>query len=431
MIENYKNITSGNPIGQIWKYLRFFLDVTSVSKRIRRIHAIPDGKFDSNVKKQARQIGYCVRQAEEYFQASSQVGLATRPTLIYYGAVSLSRALILLRQDGSHSFDAFRKSHKHNHHGLDLDRGVAATARPIDGPEAFFNSLQCKLHTKDESLQSEGRPDGSAEKPPVKTTKTTNPCEKIIPWGNFPLFYSSLVPCASLIDEEVRDRRQSTFIKGARSYMCADLLPLASLIPKRFDALAILKTLPDMYFALKEFGIEPDLCRGSSKLSILVDYKKDDQGEKQLEKTKEEYHFFIDGVSPNQKEHFLTHYRKNNPSINLQADLGRNIYLRLIEEHSPTEKSSTHYLPDIVDDISGQKFYIVQPEQYLPEPAGDLVLLYCLGMLSRYYPDIWIKVIDENVQIAELTDSLLNIIYRKLPDLILDQMTWTKHYVHL
>lgn len=231
MIENSKDITSENPIGQIWKYLRSFLDVTSVSKRIRRIHTIPNGKFDSDVKKQARQIGYCVRQAEEYFQASSQVGLATRPILIYYGAVSLSRALTLLRQDGCHSFDALRKSDKHNHHGLDLVRGLAATARPIDGPEAFFNSLQCKLHTKDGSPQPLGRPDGSAEKPPVKTTKTTDPREKIIPWGNFPLFYRSLVPCAFMIDFEVRDRRKSTFIKGARPYVCADLLPLNSLIP--------------------------------------------------------------------------------------------------------------------------------------------------------------------------------------------------------
>ena len=150
-----------------------------------------------------------------------------------------------------------------------------------------------------------------------------------------------------------------------------------------------------------------------------------------LRKIKEEYHFFIDGISTNKKRHFLAHYRQKNPSINLEADLGMNIHLRLIEEYSSTEKPSPRYLPDIVDDINGQKFYIVQPEQYLPEPASDLVLLYCLGMLSRYYPDIWIKAIDENVQIAELTDSLLNIIHRKLPNLILNQMTWTKHYVHL
>ena len=431
MIENFKDVTSENPIGQIWKYLRSFLDVTSVSEKIRHIHTISDGRFDSDVKKQARQIGYCVRQAEEYFQASSQVSLATRPILIYYGATSLSRALTLLRQDGSHSFDALRKSNKHNHHGLDLVRGLAATARPFDGPEVFFNSLQCKLHTKSRSAQSLGIRGSSSEKSPVKTTKTINSREKIIPWGNFPLFYRSLVPCAFLTDFQVLDRGKSTFIKSARPDACADLLPLDSLIPKRFETLTILKTLPDMYFALEEFGIEPNLCRGSSKLSILRSYKRDDQGEKQLRKIKEEYHFFIDGVSTNKKRHFLAHYRQKNPSINVEADLGMNIHLKLVYEYSPTNKLSARYLPDIVDDINGRKFYIIRPEAYLPEPASHLVLLYCLGMLSRYYPHIWIKAIDENVQIAELTDSLLNIVYRKFPNLILDQMTWTKHYVHL
>ncbi len=43
----------------------------------------------------------------------------------------------------------------------------------------------------------------------------------------------------------------------------------------------------------------------------------------------------------------------------------------------------------------------------------------------------WMRAIDENVQIAELTDSLLDMIHRKFPNLILDQMTWVKHYVHL
>lgn len=89
------------------------------------------------------------------------------------------------------------------------------------------------------------------------------------------------------------------------------------------------------------------------------------------------------------------------------------------------------YWPDIVDDINGRKFYILRPEAYIPEPATHFVLLYCLGMLARYYPDIWMRAIDENVQIAKLTDSLLNIIYRKFPNLMLDQMTWVKHYVHL
>jgi hypothetical protein len=60
-----------------------------------------------------------------------------------------------------------------------------------------------------------------------------------------------------------------------------------------------------------------------------------------------------------------------------------------------------------------------------------LMLLYNLRMLSNYYPDIWMKTIDQNVQIVEVVDTFLNIVYRKFPNLILDQMTGTKHVIHL
>jgi YaaC-like Protein len=59
-----------------------------------------------------------------------------------------------------------------------------------------------------------------------------------------------------------------------------------------------------------------------------------------------------------------------------------------------------------------------------------LVLTYCLGMLSRYFPDVWMTVKDSRVEIAEVTNTLLGVIYRKFPNLILDQMTGIKHHIH-
>lgn len=402
MIQDFNNITSENPIRQIWKLLRFFLDVPSVSNTIRSIHGIPQGKFDRYVKKQARQIGYCIRQAEEYFHASSQVGLPTRPTLLYYGAVSLSQALVLLRQDGTHSLDALRKKQKHNHHGLDLARGSLETTYQSDETKTFLSSIQCDCHTKNG-----------------------------IPWGQFVLFYRSLVPCAFHIQMETHDHGKSTFLRSDVPQNCADLLPLDCLTSKRLNALDLVKSLPDMYFTLKQLGIRSDLCRGSVKCNVTRHYKKDEQGAEQVEKIKETSDFFVDGITPSQKAHLLAFYKKHSPNINLQADLGSNIHLRLTREYAPSDEVGSVYYPDIIDDTNDLKFYILEPETYIPEPAVHFILLYCLGMLARYYPDLWMQAIDENVQIAELTDSLLNIIYRKFPNLILNQMTWVKHYVHL
>jgi hypothetical protein len=405
MIERFKDISSENPIGQVWKLLRSFLDIPSVSEKIRQIHQVPERKHAANIKKQAEQIGYCIRQAEEYFKASSQVGLPTRPTLLYYGGVSLSRALVLLRKKGDYSIDALRKKNEHNHHGLDLDRGLAENVRRAEGPEAFFGSLQCKIH--------------------VKSRKES------IPWGHFPLFYESLVPCAFWVPIESHEIGSRAIERTTRSSACANLLPLESLIHTHFNTMEILKILPDMFFVLLDSEIEPGLCRGDLKLRITHYPKIDESGNKQIAKIKEQYMFSLDGIFSDTKTHLLDYYRQKNPSIDVRGESQYGLGLSLTLDYSPSDQPHTFYIPDIVDDINGKKFYIFNPDTYLSEPATHLALLFCLGMLSRYYPDIWMKVIDENVKIAELTDSLLNIIYRKFPNLILDQLTGCKHYIHL
>jgi hypothetical protein len=79
----------------------------------------------------------------------------------------------------------------------------------------------------------------------------------------------------------------------------------------------------------------------------------------------------------------------------------------------------------------GDYYYILNPDDYLHEPPALFILLYCLGMLSRYHPDLWMDAITSNVQVAEIVDTLLNVFYRKFPNLILDQLTLTHHHVRL
>jgi hypothetical protein len=94
------------------------------------------------------------------------------------------------------------------------------------------------------------------------------------------------------------------------------------------------------------------------------------------------------------------------------------------------EEKLVRYIPDCIDDLNGQIFYVVYPDVYISEPASFLITLYCLGMLSRYYPDVWMKTIDQNVRVAETVDLLLSIAHRKFPVLLLDQLTWAKHFIH-
>jgi hypothetical protein len=411
MIRDFKDITAENPIKEVWKLLRFFRDVKFASNQHRRILNISEEtykKHNKYIEKQAKQIGYCIRQAEEYFQASSQVGLATRPNLLYYGAVSLSQALILLKQNGDYSLDARRNQEKHNHHGLELKR-LVKNFKHDEETEAFFNYLQCNCFTKPDNSQ-----------------KT--------PWGHFPLFYQSLLPSAISIKQRIFNVGDQASLETFDVVSCAEKLSIDILIAQDLKFLEILKTLPDMYSLLLQIGIKPELCRGSVMSNLERYYNTDTQGEKQIEKAVLEYTFILNDISLENKADCLKLYRKNNPYINIIQDFGSNICLKsrneLFFKDNVSSALYTIHLPDIVDDINARKFYILKPESYISELAAYLILLFCLGMLCRYYPDIWMKVIDENVQIVELTDSLLNIIYRKFPNLILDQMTETKHYVH-
>lgn len=397
-ITDFKEITSENPMKQIWKLLRFFLDESSVSEMIRRIHGIEKGEHDQNVKKQARQIGYCIRQAEEYFHASSQVGLPTRPLLLYYGASSLSWALILLRKGGDYSFDKLRKDHKHKHHGLD----VTGKIRSEDSLETFLNSLRCKCHTKDG-----------------------------IPRGTFPLFYEVLVPHVYHIESTSSSLNSGVYFSYTTIQDCTDKPILNSLVSRDINTLELVRSLPDTFSDLSELDIRPNLCKGS--VTSDTDIYLEDEKVKIMGVN---YYFFIDQVTPDQKGklHRLIELTKSrNPDIEVQDNSGSYVYMKLSKGPLPpgTEEVDPGRCPDIVDDLSGRKFYILDPETYLPEPATHFILLYCLGMLSRYYPDKWMEAIDRDVQITEFTDSLLNVIYRKFPNLILDQMRRVKHYVHI
>ena len=400
-IERVADVTAEYPIRQVWKLLRAFLDISSVSDTIRRVQNVPEGKQEANIKKQAQQVGYCVRQAEEYFRASSQVDLATRPTLLYYGAVSLSRALVLLRKDGSHSFDALRKARRHNHHGLDLDGGLAGQARAGDGPAAFFDSIRCRVHIENGE-----------------------------PWGHFPLFYRSLVRASFGLDFESHDVGKALYLSGSYAHACADILPLESIVQRELNFLSLMKSLPDIYHDLRGVGVEPLLCDGNVKVTTRRTYRVGEKGEKELDKTETTHEFFLDNLTSESKAAVLAAWQERNPMIKLTDDLGSHVHLELKFSFAADENPPGGYYPDLVDDVVGHKFYILAPDDYVPEPAAHLIALFCLGMLARYYPDIWIRAIDESVQISELIDSVLNVIHRKFPNLILDQMTLTKHHIH-
>ncbi len=412
MITGVRDVVSHDPSREVWRYLRLFSNIEGTVANLRQIHKLTEGEHESNLRKQARQVSYCLRQAEEYFQASRRVDLVTRPLLLYYGCVSLSQALVLIKKDGTFSLDATRKVGKHSHHGLDLERGLAETAAKARTPEDFFSTILCKCHT--------------------------NSRDELV--GHFPLVYGCLEPSAFIVHAEVHDSGRTVYIERDFPCNCVDLQPLDRVANQRFNCWELLKSLPDLYNSLAEAGARPTVAPGQIKRRVVNYYASiplnavnestpgASAASRPLDKTVDSHHFFVNRLSETEKTAVLALCERN-PQIRMLDQFPSNLHLVLEVEAKAGAATSTGYYPD-VDDLHGQKYFILHPDSYLPEPTSMLILTYCLGMLSRYFPDVWMTVTDSRVEIAEVTNTLLSVVERKFPNLILDQMTGVKHYIH-
>lgn len=120
-LNNARSVHASDPRAWAWSALRKFQNIELVTGKIATIQSVEDPRWMKDVRKQARQIRYCLIQAREYFAAAEVVSLATKPNLLYYGTMSLALAEILLKQSGDSSLDRARAEHRH--HGLLMTAG--------------------------------------------------------------------------------------------------------------------------------------------------------------------------------------------------------------------------------------------------------------------------------------------------------------------
>lgn len=415
MFRDYKDIPVENPTKETWKRLRYYLSVPLVTEKICEFH--PTSKKDKqsdNIQKQAEQLGYCIRQAEEYFYASTQVSLPTRPNLLYYGAVSLTRALTLLKLDGTFSFDSLRNSEakdsekkttrRSNSHGLQLKMGLTSPIKADISPEGFFTNLACSLDLIGDE-----------------------------PIGHFAMFYRSVNPgeISITIKSTELGTGSDVYSRGNVLKECYDKPSIKSLATRKFTLWDIIKTLPELHNHLAYLGFQSSLCKGSVTIDDTKMYELADKG-KRLTGNSQMMNCFLNGIAGKQKEALIELYSQKLPDLKFMSDFGNSLHF-LWDTHSVSliEGFAAPYTPPIVDDITGQKYYILQPDDYLPETVSQFMMLYCLGMLCRYHPDIWMRILSRDALIEELCDSILNIIHRKFPTLILDQLELTKHHIHV
>lgn len=378
-----KEFKTDKPNDYVWKLLSYLKDkeyVVDIIKNQCKNEKIETNKLKRNFNK----------QAEEYFLSlKSNISLAIKPLLLYYGIVSLTQALVLVKKDGLYSIDKLRNDRKHNHHGLENDFTLLGMDKI--NLETFLNSIKCKVHTN-----------------------------KGVPWGQFSLFYDVLQPNFGVFNYDMYNKINRISYKRKGIYGYSDKVVIDSLIQEKICLNRLIKILPDMYMTMKNFNINMDLYRGLHAGKIIKDTA--------FETITNSY--FIHNISIPDQDVLTNFYKeKNSELIKIFSDESNITLKENIKYKFNVSTPLRIYEPCRVESDSGDVYYIKKPNKYIMETASHYIITYCLGMLARYFPDYWMKVIN-NFRIRAFIDELVSIIECRFPKLIIDQFFNCKHLIN-
>jgi hypothetical protein len=355
-----------------WDGLRRFQNVQFVEEQIRTLQLL-DHTHRQNIRKQATQIRYVLTQAEEYFNASLSVSLATKPTLLYYSIMSLAIAEILLKQSGDSSLDRAREQHRH--HGLDF---VAANERDD----------QQLINIKAAALSLSAKP----------TTRKAG--ERM---GTFELWHRSCrnTPICGMFHVREPGGWRNSF--GCGITYPDERLPL---IPNRgITFYECLCALPGMYDFILQYGLIPELVRGVSTMNMPFG----PQGKI--------FHRLVINPSPQDE-------------VNLFFDEGIKVRAEEVDRINHTKFSEGGVLdyefdpiqssPDAFLDMPQSAMWTKSDIRFWPKirPLNEFAYIYLslfiLGNYARYYPDKWLLHIDQHSPLVSATEELVNIIERRM-----------------
>jgi len=407
-IESYREIVCENPYNEIWNQLYYFTDTNSVDVKIKERLDPSDGKkFKDDTKKQAQQISYSIMQADNYFRSAQEVDLSVKPNLIYYGMSSLANTVILYNNDGTFSLDYLRAKKKETHHGLDLRFSSEASKRSASTKE-ILGGISCEIHKR------RGKPVCIM----YKGTKTA--------YGHFKNFYSSITYECISYDVYISERGKGG-LRGKRVVESANKKQIKELGKTNFTLLSMIRFLPDMIEQLADNEIKSNLYAGDLDHYIHM-IKGDEDTETDTEK-QQSYgitKFYISGGLGKEKEYFKNLYLQDKANL-LKEEHTFNLHF----VRDSRRESDVICLPDLIQDISGKVYFIYRVEEYVQELAHFYICFFCTGMLCRYYPDIWMRWLEENVGFRNLMDRLCSVATRKFPNLILNQLTQKVNHFHL
>ena len=372
---NRKVIVSEDTETALWWRLSHFKNPDRVSGLIRQAFSTAS---QQNAEKQAKQIRYCLEQAEEYFKSAEVATLATKPLLLYYGMASLAWALILFKKPGEYAFDNINAQHQS--HGLErpgLDYGIRNLLI-----EELLTRIRISL-----SNPIQGEQNGIELR------------------GTFGLLYS----VARLEPVGVKYVRMNGDITETRTQLFTTVperTTAESLVSSALSLRQLLLDIPDMSPSLAELGMMPLFARvtdqkvmvhadGSHKLTVLT------------------------AGCTAEMNATLRSNAKRCERVSV-SDVGNGLRL----EATWDKEDDKIRLPSMHETLDGRlHVYILQDLEPLPETSALLAIMFIFGMVVRYYPHIWMHWLERRHPIVEVVEAFLPIVRRKYPNLILNNLT--------
>lgn len=377
IITSVEVIPSGtNIIEYAWSGLRRYQNVNYVSSEIFRLQSPPE-KQKANVYKQSLQVRDCLIQASEYFNAAKYVSLSTKPLLYYYGMMSLALSEILIKQDGDSSLDRARG--KHSNHGL---------AFINNGNPSRSNTLS------DSAIQLIARPS-------VRENGRR--------YGTFELWHRSSR------EPPVCGKETFLYANGATRTNTGILLtpsdlPTIALPDEGLDLLTIFKSIPALDYYLAGIGIKTNNVRSTITRTINEEQKTysttlvvHPSSQEVLELAYENMKFSANSVN-------VIDITDLSSGVILKWTVGPNLEL-----FRGTFSTRGQRLRD--------NTYLVAGKEYLNELGLFYAGLFILGNYARYYPEQWMRDVDESSELAFITQEFLSQVEQRVPLLSLIEIS--------
>lgn len=370
---NRRDIITEDPDKTLWWRLGHFKNVERVAPLIRAHH-----NTEANAKKQARQIRYCLEQAEEYFQSAQAVTVATKPLLLYYGMASLAWALILLKKTGDYALE--RLPPEHHGHGL-------------EPPRFQYGDRNLALPEMLEAIRSKVSPlfQGQGQNPELR--------------GTFGLLYSVVGHEPAGIKQVIR--RPGVTTTSTTFCFISDGPPAPQDLAGRSLTLGgLLLQIPDMASSFGELGIRPPLAFCSE---AKIEWGDGDPNQR--------FSLAIARCTPEEIGQLRARFPER-PGVKFWDAPGGFVCEIVYARDSEVE------VPHLFETADGRLyFYISEAPEPLPESCAFLGSMFLLGMLVRYYPHVWMQLLERRHPLVEVVEAFITIAERKYPNMILNNLS--------